>query len=74
MKRHLDPVALAINLFGGIRPLARAIGRDPSAIIRWRSRGRLPAGMPAALLVVARDKGIEMSSDDVVWGRDVDED
>lgn len=74
MKKHLNPVMTAIRLFGGVRALGRSVDRDPSAIIRWRGHGRLPAGMGAILLTVAKEKGIEMSCDDVVWGRDFDVD
>jgi hypothetical protein len=65
------PAELAINLFGGIRSLARAVDRDPAAISRWRKRGRIPASAQLDVLSAAEQLGIAMTADDIVRGRDV---
>jgi hypothetical protein len=71
MTQSIRPAELAINLFGGIRSLARAVDRDPAAISRWKKRGRIPASAQVEVLAAALERGIPMTANDVVWGRDV---
>jgi hypothetical protein len=72
MDTHLDPASLAIQLFGGIRPLARAVKRDPAAIMRWRRHGRIPATSHIDLLQAAQAAGIVLTPEDVIYGRAID--
>lgn len=71
MTTHLNPVDLAIKFFGGVRRLARAIGRDPAAVSRWRKSGNIPSSVQKKLLQVAWDQGIELTAHDIIFGRDV---
>lgn len=72
MTTHLTPVDLAISLFGGVRRLARAIGRDPAAVSRWKRSGTVPSSVQRKLLQSAWDRGIELSAHDIIFGRDSD--
>lgn len=67
--KHRTPVELAISGFGGVRPLARAVNRDPAAISRWQKSGTIPSSVLRVLLKEARERGIELTSDDVIFGR-----
>lgn len=69
---HLNPVDLAIQLFGGVRRLARAIGRDPAAVSRWKRSGTVPSSVQRKLLETAWNQGIEISAHDLIFGRDND--
>lgn len=72
MPRHLNPVELVIELFGGVRKLARAIGRDPAAVSRWRRHGTIPTSAQLTVLGQAHNRGIELTAHDVIYGRDFD--
>ena len=69
MTNPITPADLAIDLFGGIRSLARAVNRDPAAISRWRKRGRIPASAQLDVLAAATTHGINLTAEDIVRGR-----
>jgi DNA-binding transcriptional regulator YdaS (Cro superfamily) len=46
INNHTTPVELAIDMFGGVRKLARALGRDPAAVSRWQKSGVVPTAPP----------------------------
>lgn len=67
------PADRVIEAFGGIRPLARAISRNPSSVLRWRrpkseggTGGSVPTAMQGRVLAVARARGIALEVADVV--------
>lgn len=55
------------ELFGGVRPLARAIGLDDGGVSRWNKmegrgkRGHVPPKYNKAVLEAARDVGLPVS-------------
>ena len=67
---HTTPVDLAINLFGGVRKLARTLGRDPAAVSRWRKSGVVPTAAQRKILELAWEKGIDISAHDIIFGRE----
>lgn len=67
---HTTPVDLAITLFGGVRKLARTLGRDPAAISRWRKSGVVPTSAQRKILELAWEKGIDISAHDIIFGRE----
>lgn len=69
--KHINPVDLVIDLFGGVRKLARAIGRDPAAVSRWKRLGVVPTSVQKKILEVAWDQGIEVTAHDIIFGRDI---
>jgi hypothetical protein len=70
-----SPADIVIYRFGGVRPLARLLGKDPSTIHRWKQPakrggldGRVPSAVQVRLLDLAREMGVELSPADLVLG------
>lgn len=75
---HLNPAALVIKKFGGVRPLARLLGKDPSTVWKWRATvkrhgtgGLIPAKSQREVLLLAQRLQLGITSDDIIFGRDV---
>lgn len=67
---HLRPADYVILLFGGVRPLARLIGRAPSSVSRWqRGHGTVPAKIQPKLLSLAKARRLDLTPDDLILGR-----
>ena len=65
------PVQVAIEEFGGVRALGRAISKDPSAISKWAKRhGCIPATEQKTVLEKAWDRGIQLSAHELIFGRE----
>lgn len=77
-KKKLTPAELVIARFGGVRPLAREIDRNPSTISLWKSRhqGRIPnrsengdpKGTHIRLLELAKKRSIPLTADELING------
>jgi hypothetical protein len=70
-----SPADIVISRFGGVRPLARLLGKDPSTIHRWKQPadrggldGRVPSAVQVRLRDLARERGVELSPADLVLG------
>lgn len=70
MTEKMNPVEVAIREFGGVRKLARAIGRDPAAVSRWRRRGLIPASAQALVYNKAIEHAYSLTAHDLMHGRD----
>lgn len=58
-----------ISQFGGIRPLARALGhRTHTTVQGWWLRGSIPARQQAYVLAAARSSGIPIRAEDLIAG------
>lgn len=71
----MTPADTVISRFGGVRPLARLLGKDPSTIHRWKQPaekggldGRVPSAVQVRLLELAREQGVELTPSDLVLG------
>lgn len=53
--------------FGGIRPMARALGEPPANVHAWKREGRIPAQKQPLVLAVARSLGICITAENVVF-------
>ena len=53
----------------GIRPLARALDRNPTTVLRWRDSGLVPSTYHADILKLAAKQGKTLTADDLVLGR-----
>jgi hypothetical protein len=53
--------------FGGIRPMAEALGEAPSTVQSWKAVGRIPATKQPGVLAAAGRLGIAITTDDVVF-------
>jgi hypothetical protein len=73
----LKPAELVIEAFGGVRPLARLLGKSPSTVCRWRADkphgtgGAIPSSVQKRLLYMAGERGIELTAQDLIVGRTV---
>lgn len=73
---HLTPAACAIKAFGGVRALARALGKAPSSVSRWGksrrrggSAGMIPTSALQQILKIAPEKGVTITPEELVSGR-----
>lgn len=76
----MNPAEYVIKLFGGVRPLARIIGKSPSAISCWRknrsnnkskAKGNIPSSVHIKILNEAKKRGLDVNANDLVFGREV---
>jgi len=54
-------------LFGGIRPMARAVGVSPSNVAAWKRMGRIPAEKQPHVLEVGQAMGLPITAEHVVF-------
>lgn len=71
----MTPADIVISRFGGVRPLARLLGKDPSTIHRWKQPaekggldGRVPSAVQVRLLELAAEQGVELTPTELVLG------
>lgn len=69
----MNPAKRIIELFGGVRPLARELDTDPSVVCRWalpkerRGQGGLiPAEYQGRILKLAKRKQLQVSAEDLI--------
>lgn len=62
------------ELFGGTRKMALAMGEAPSTVQSWKATGRIPAHRQPAVLETARELGLEITADDIVFPMGADHD
>lgn len=73
MNNTHSPVDLVIEQFGGVRKLARAIGRDPAAVSRWKKLGTVPTAVQRRILEVAWERGMDVTAHDMIFGREIND-
>ena len=54
------PALAVITAFGGIRPMAKALGVAVSTVQGWKERGAIPANRHEAILNAARAQKVEL--------------
>lgn len=69
--RILSPQQVVVRAFGGVRPTARAIGYDCAKVSRWGQHGLIPAKYQRVILQAAWDQGIDLTANDLIFGRPV---
>lgn len=69
----MKPANYVISIFGGVRPLARLLGVDPSVVSRWpapkerRGQGGLvPSKYQGQLLRLARRKRLPLKAEQLI--------
>lgn len=73
---HLNPAEYVIHKFGGIRSLARVIGRSPASVCKWQSgdfesRGLIPSRAQRIILEKAKRLQVDVTPKDLIEGRSV---
>jgi len=53
-----------VGVFGGVRPMAAAIGRNPSTVMSWKVRGSIPDQHKPGVLASATELGLDLTPDD----------
>lgn len=76
----LSPAEYVIKVLGGVRPAARAIGRDPASVVAWKrprakkgTNGMIPDKCHHQILVIAKERGLDITPTDLILGRMGDE-
>jgi hypothetical protein len=71
----MRPADIVITKFGGVRPLARLLRKDPSTIHRWRMPaakggldGRVPSSAQLRLIDLAKERGLTLTAEDLITG------
>ena len=69
----VTPADRVISAFGGVRATARALGRNPSSISRWRkpreeggTGGRVPSSLQSEILQGAKSAGLTLTAEDLI--------
>lgn len=72
----LTPAEYVIKKIGGVRATARAIGREPSTVCKWRKSkkrkgtgGAIPRGNHKRILAFARKSRLDIQPADIIFGR-----
>ncbi len=75
MSKHLEPLAVAEILLGGIETVARASGRDEKAAYHWRhaNTARDAGDIPSArnmrgMLTYSDTHGLGLKPEHLIWG------
>ncbi|AXB75453.1 carph-isopro domain-containing protein [Novosphingobium sp. P6W] len=55
------------DLFGGIRPMARALDESPSKIMAWKRAGHIPAQKQAEVLEKGLALGMPLTAEHMVF-------
>tara|TARA_R100000306_G_C4324116_1_gene116727 strand:- start:191 stop:472 length:282 start_codon:yes stop_codon:yes gene_type:complete len=50
-----------IEAFGGVRPMAAAIGKEPSTVQSWKVRGSIPDAQKTLIWEKAREQGVTLA-------------
>jgi hypothetical protein len=67
------PADKVIKAFDGVRATARALGRNPSSVSRWRmsredggTGGRVPSNLQESVLLEAQKRGLCLTAEDLI--------
>jgi hypothetical protein len=78
---HFSPGEYVIRVFGGVRKLARILGMTPTAVYLWQKKrnpknpfGLVPSKKQREILNLAKERGLDLTADDLIYGRFVIED
>lgn len=76
-----SPGEYAVHVFGGVKKLARILGMEPTNISRWQRsrheggpRGLIPNKKQKVVLDIAKERGLDLTAEDIIYGRQVIED
>ena len=64
------PYEVLISEFGGVRELARQVGRNAGSVSKWRKQGTIPSSIQRKVLETAWAKGIKISAHEIIFARD----
>ena len=70
MKETKTPYELCIAEFGGVRELARQVGRDAGSVSKWKKTGLIPTGIQKKVLQKAWELGYELTPYNIIFGEE----
>ena len=53
-----------VDAFGGVRPMARRLGRSSSTVGSWKDRGTIPDAEKPSVLIAAQAAGLNLTPAD----------
>lgn len=69
MSKRRTPYEVVIDKFRGVRKLAHALGIDNhTSVLRWKDKGLIPAHHQERVLTVAKERGIDLTAEEVIFG------
>jgi len=70
---RISPAEYVILSFGGVRATARALGKGPSTICKWKKEGKgnVPSRVQVTILTIARARRLDITAHDLVFGRNI---
>jgi hypothetical protein len=63
----MERLTSIFDLFGGIRPMARALDESPSKVMAWKRAGHIPAQKQAKVLDTGLAAGLPLTAENVVF-------
>lgn len=68
---HLSPAELVIKTFGSVHKTAKAVGRTPACISKWRRRldGALPPAIQKKVLALSEAQDLGLTPRELIMGR-----
>ena len=70
MEQTKTPYELCIAEFGGVRELARQVGRDAGSVSKWKKTGLIPTGIQKKVLQKAWELGYELTPYNIIFGEE----
>ena len=68
--KKITPAEIVIEMFGGIRPLAKQMNLAPSTVLRWLQRGGvIPLRHWPAIQELAKKKKMKLTLEDLAAGK-----
>jgi hypothetical protein len=64
------PYELVISEFGGVRELARQVGRDAGSVSKWKKHGTIPTGIQKKVLEKAWELNLNITPYEIIFGRE----
>ena len=71
MENTKTPYELCIAEFGGVRELARQVGRDAGSVSKWKKgKGLIPTSIQRKVLERAWELGYNLSAHTIIFGEE----
>lgn len=65
--RCMESDQTVFGMFGGIRPMARALSESPATVQGWKKNGRIPAEKQPHVLAVGEAMDLPITAEHVVY-------
>ena len=69
-RKYKKPARYVVDLFGGIRPLAKAIRMSPGSVHHWLKKGLIPRNNFRRILSAAARRKLSLTEGTLLYGGD----